>query len=45
MTDKGLAGQDTEDFFARDDLQLTLVRPARKDEKQARPLAAHRPRH
>jgi hypothetical protein len=36
VTDKGLSGQDTEDFFAGDDLQLTLIRPARKDEKQPR---------
>jgi hypothetical protein len=38
VTDKGLSGQDTEDFFASDDLQLTLIRPARKDEKQPRPF-------
>jgi hypothetical protein len=38
VTDKGLSGQDTEDFFAGDDLQLTLIRPARKDEKQPRPF-------
>jgi hypothetical protein len=38
VTDKGLSGQDTEDFFAGDDLRLTLVRPARKDEKQHRPF-------
>jgi hypothetical protein len=36
VTDKGLSGQDTEDFFAGEDLQLTLIRPARKDEKQPR---------
>jgi Transposase DDE domain len=36
VTDKGLSGQDTEDFFAGDDLQLMLIRPARKDEKQPR---------
>lgn len=33
VTDKGLSGEGTEEFFASDDLQLTLVRPARKDEK------------
>jgi hypothetical protein len=38
VTDKGLSGKDTEDFFAADDLQLTLIRPARKDEKQPRPF-------
>ena len=27
-------GQGTEDFFAAPDLGLTLIRPARKDEKQ-----------
>ena len=36
VTDKGLSGEETEEFFASDDLQLTLVRPARKDEKQPR---------
>ena len=38
VTDKGLSGQGTEEFFASDDLQLTLIRPARKDEKQPRPF-------
>ena len=38
VTDKGLSGQDTEAFFAGDDLCLTLVRPARKDEKAPRPF-------
>ena len=38
VTDKGLSGQDTEDFFAGQDLRLTLIRPARKDEKQPRPF-------
>ncbi len=33
VTDKGLSGQDTEAFFASPDLGLTLIRPARKDEK------------
>ena len=32
VTDKGLAGQDTEEFFAGLSLDLTLIRPARKDE-------------
>jgi hypothetical protein len=32
VTDKGLAGEDTETFFASPGLGLTLVRPARKDE-------------
>ncbi len=31
VTDKGLSGQDTEDFFAAGDLRLALIRPARKD--------------
>jgi hypothetical protein len=30
--------KDTEDFFAGDDLGLTLIRPARKDEKAPRPF-------
>ena len=38
VTDKGLAGQDTEEFVAGDGLRLTLDRPARKDEKQPRPF-------
>ena len=33
VTDKGLSGEETEEFFASPDLGLTLVRPARKDEK------------
>ena len=33
VTDKGLSGEDTEAFFAGPDLGLTLIRPARKDEK------------
>ncbi|HEY7147442.1 MAG TPA: IS982 family transposase [Streptosporangiaceae bacterium] len=36
VTDKGLSGEDTEQFFTSDDMQLTLIRPARKDEKQPR---------
>jgi len=38
VTDKGLSGEETEEFFGSDDLQLTLIRPARKDEKQPRPF-------
>jgi hypothetical protein len=34
VTDKGLSGQDTEDYFAG--LDLTLICPARKDEKKPR---------
>lgn len=36
VTDKGLAGEDTEAFFAGPDLGLTLIRPARTDEKTPR---------
>src|SRR6266852_9957965 len=36
VTDKGLSGEDTEAFFASEDLGLTLIRPARKDEKEPR---------
>ena len=36
VTDKGLSGQEAEEFFTSDDLGLVLVRPARKDEKQPR---------
>ena len=36
VTDKGLAGEETEAFFAGDHLCLTLIRPARKDEKEPR---------
>jgi hypothetical protein len=38
VTDKGLSGEETEEFFTSEDLQLTLVRPVRKDEKLARPF-------
>ena len=38
VTDKGLSGEDTEAFFASPALGLTLIRPARKDEKQSRPF-------
>ncbi len=33
VTDKGLAGEDTETFFASPGLGLDLIRPARKDER------------
>jgi hypothetical protein len=36
VTDKGLSGQETEEFFAGPDLGLALIRPARKDEKAPR---------
>jgi hypothetical protein len=36
VTDKGLSGQETEAFFASDELGLTLIRPARNDEKEPR---------
>jgi hypothetical protein len=36
VTDKGLSGQETEAFFAGPDLNLTVIRPARKDEKTPR---------
>jgi hypothetical protein len=36
VTDKGLSGEDTEQFFT--DLGLTLIRPARTDEKPPRPF-------
>jgi hypothetical protein len=36
VTDKGLAGADTEAFLA--DLELLLIRPARSDEPQPRPF-------
>jgi hypothetical protein len=36
VTGKGLSGEDTEAFFASPDLGLTLLRPARKDEKAPR---------
>ena len=36
VTDKGLSGEETEAFFASDDLGLALIRPARKDEKAPR---------
>ena len=36
VTDKGLAGEETEEFFAGPDLDLALIRPARKGEKTPR---------
>jgi hypothetical protein len=36
VTDKGLSGEDFEEFLAGDDLGLALLRPARKDEKEPR---------
>jgi hypothetical protein len=36
VTDKGLSGEDTEAFFAGPGLGLSLIRPARKDEKTPR---------
>jgi Transposase DDE domain len=36
VTDKGLSGEDFEEFLAGDDLGLVLIRPARKDEKKPR---------
>ena len=36
VTGKGLSGEDTEAFFTSPDLGLTLIRPARKDEKEPR---------
>jgi hypothetical protein len=38
VTDKGLAGEDTEAFFASPGLELILLRPARKDETAPRVL-------
>jgi hypothetical protein len=38
VTDKGLSGQETGEYFAGQDLGLPLIRPARKDEKQPRPF-------
>jgi hypothetical protein len=38
VTDKGLSGEGTEEFFAGPDLGLALIRPARKDEKTPRPF-------
>ena len=38
VTDKGLSGEGTEEFFASPGLELTLIRPARKDEQTRRPF-------
>jgi hypothetical protein len=47
VTDKGLSGEDFEEFLSGQDLGLALIRPARKDEKQprypARPRTPRRP--
>jgi hypothetical protein len=34
VTDKGLSGDETEEFFTSDDMQLILLRPARKEPRQ-----------
>jgi hypothetical protein len=36
ITDKGLAGKETETFFTSPDLGLALIRPARKDKTEPR---------
>jgi Transposase DDE domain len=36
VTDKGLSGEDFEDYLAGDNLSLALIRPARKDETAPR---------
>jgi D-arabinose 1-dehydrogenase-like Zn-dependent alcohol dehydrogenase len=38
VADKGFAGEDFEEFLAGENLDLTLVRPARKNEKTGRPF-------
>jgi hypothetical protein len=38
VADKGLAGEDSEEFLAGEDPQLTLARPARKNEKTGLPF-------
>ncbi len=38
VADKGFAGEDFEEFLAGQDLELTLIRPARKNEETARPF-------
>jgi Transposase DDE domain len=38
VTDKGFSGGDLEEYLGGEDLGLTLVRPARKDEKTPRPF-------
>jgi DDE family transposase len=38
VADRGFAGDDFEEFLAGDDLHLTLIRPARANEKTARPF-------
>jgi hypothetical protein len=39
VTAKGLSGEDTETFFVSPGLELTLIRPARKDELAPRPFS------
>lgn len=38
VSGKGFSGEDFEEFLAGPDLELTLIRPARKDEKAPRPF-------
>jgi hypothetical protein len=38
VTDKGLSGEETEEYFASPGLDLALIRPARKDETTPRPF-------
>jgi hypothetical protein len=38
VADKGFSGEDFEEFLAGPDLGLTLIRPARKDDKKPRPF-------
>jgi hypothetical protein len=38
VTDKGLSGEDLEEFITGGDLALVLIRPARKDENSPRPF-------
>ncbi|MGO8886089.1 MAG: IS982 family transposase [Streptosporangiaceae bacterium] len=38
VTDKGFSGDDLEEYLTGEDLGLTLLRPARKDEKAPRPF-------
>jgi hypothetical protein len=38
VADRGFAGDDFEEFLAGDDLHLTLIRPARANEKTACPF-------
>jgi hypothetical protein len=38
VADRGFAKEDFEEFLAGEDLHLTLIRPARKNDKTARPF-------